>query len=438
MAEDVHRRWVSESRARLDTLGPEGLEAMRKEALGARDRAQGAGDPREVVPVYQQLIDEIEALQVAARLEETLSGLDLEGLGELLAHPHRDVRMRTIRRAEELELEGAFQRIRAHLDEEPDPFVVATAVKCLGGLAGEGDWAAFRPWLTDADPRIRANALEGMAAAGAPCDELLRCAKDVDHRVRGNVALGVLDREPAEARRILRSLLEEPTESARTTGVGILNQIDPDRFLEPYLEALEILAPGERGPVMEALSRTPDPRVLRLVLDLLDDESQPLAARSQAMQAARSLAEVCEDEDWSEVLDAAARQFLHALATDDRAAPTLRAPAPEPRPKEDDEDRKPTGADIMREKVKRYVKVVGKVFDSADRRPIRGATVRVPSMGYQELTDRKGQFQLDRLLRHEVYVFVVEKPGYPIRSVRYRCSGKKEQLMRILLVGRRA
>lgn len=445
MADDVHRSFIAECREKIEDLPEAELADLRGEAAAARERADAAGDPLEVVPLYDGLLADMDGFLEEYALERTLAKLDASGLEAILAKGDPALRMRALQGVAERALAEAEPVIHRHLASEQDRFVLATAAKVLGGVGGDASVPVLRRFVRHEDPRVRANAVEGLCGLGAPAEELLRCAEDVDHRVRANVAFGLLETRPDEARRLLRTLLQDPTEAARRAAVEVLEKIEPARFLEAYLDALDVAPPDATGTLLRAASRCPDPRVIRFVLDVIEDPERPLSLRSQAMQVCNDLADLTDEELYQDALRDAARAFLRKLSQDDAPAPAPpRAPeraAPEPEPEAaggvvSSRERK-SGADQMRERVKKWITVIGKVTDSIDRKPVRLATVRVASTGMIEYTDRKGQFSMNRLERGETYVFVVDKQGYPTRSVRYRCSGKKEQILRIILVGKR-
>ncbi len=450
MAEDVHRSWIAECRARLPDLDTSGIRALLRDAQAARQRAESAGDPRGVAPLYSGLIDDLGNRLTQIELESRLENLDDPTLVQLLSHPLPEVRLRALQAAVDRGLESGADRIAAHLQVEGDPFVVATAVKALGELGGPTQVPVLLGYLRHEDPRVRANAVEGLVLAGAAPEYLLRAAEDVDHRVRSNAAVGLLDSRPEDARRVLLGLALDPSEAARKSGLDLLVRVDPLESLEFLQELLDRGGLPVAGPVFALLAKSPDPRVVRVVLDAMEDEARPLGVRTLAMQAAETLRRGAGEEDWGDLLGDAVEAFRLRLRESDgpRSPVSTRVPAEdEPAGDEDPEEeasgpasgaRRPTAAEQMRAKAQRWVTVIGRVVDSADRNPVWQAQVRIPSMGILEYTDRKGQFTVERLERGKVYVFVVEKQGYPPRTTRYRCSGKKEQVLRINLVGRRA
>lgn len=436
---DPHLQWIAECFAELEGFEQDAIDEHRHEAQVALARVRAAGDPRGVGGRYEELLQALALRERDLKLDEILADLTPEQFQVLLQDPRRQVRLRVLQRAEELGLEGGFEVLEVHLIGELDPYVVASGIKALGVLGGSRAVSVFGNYRRHVDPRVRANAVEGLCNAGATEADLLPWVEDMDHRVRANAAFGLMDLSPRRAREVLRRLLEENDVQAQKAVMEILERIAPGTFLEFYLDALEFGQPEMIGGILAVLTRTPDPRVTRLLLEMLEDEERSFAFRSQVMQAAKALsARLDEDQDTSrELLDAAVKRYFDQITRDERPrpAPVVRPPPPEADPEQPEEDRPMTGAERMREEVKKHVRVNGRVMDSSNRKPVPRATVRVASTGRQELTDRRGRFSVDRLVRGETYVFVVERQGYPTRSVRYRCSGQQEQNLQILLIG---
>lgn len=450
---DPHLEWITQCRSELSGYDLDDVEATRDEADAALERVLAAGDPRGIAAHYQALLQELGEHQTRLELEDRLARLDPPGLDYLLRNGDREVRIRAIQRAVEVDLDGGFRVLLNYLVHEQDSFVVATGVKALGTLGGSNALEAFGTFRTHEDPRVRANAVEGLCDAGASPEFLLPWADDLDNRVRANVAFGLIDRAPDKAREMFRALLID----AGAAVAEILGQIDVERFFDLYVDAIQHLPPERIGSVLQAMARQPDPRVTRLLLDLLEDRSRPFAFRSKVMQAARTLAQNCgEDHETSrEVLEEAVQHFLDDVTATERAqqdAERQETQADRERrraeqaeaagdfddePEEDEEPRRKSGAEMMQEQARKWVRLTGRVLDSADKRPIPRATVRLSSSGRQEVTDRRGRFHMDRLVRGERYIFVVECQGYPSRSVHYRCSGQQDQSVQIMLMGTR-
>lgn len=443
---DPHLQWIADCRLELADMDLDDIESNRLEAQAALARVQAAGDPRGVGPRYEELLQELARQEATVRLDEVLADLDIAGLETLLASEEREVRIKAIQRTEEMGLEGGFEVLKVHLVRESDPHVIATGIKALGPLGGVRAIPVYQEYRAHVDPRVRANAVEGLCNAGAGPDELRPWTQDLDHRVRANAAFGLMDGEPKTAREVFRGLLAEGSASGQRAVMGILERIDPDRFLEPYLDAIDLCPPELLGDVFQALTRKPDARITRLVLELLEDQERSFAFRSKAMQAARQLAANCgeDEESWKELLEGAVSRFLQDITETERAERDEllgEVSGDEALPDGGEvveEPPRPSGAAKQQAMARRWVRLFGRVLDSATRKPIPQAIVRVASSGRQESTDRLGRFQLDRLLRGETYVFVVERRGYPTRSVRHRCSGSQDQSIQILLVGSRS
>lgn len=454
---DPHLAWIAECRSELVTYDLDDVEASRDEANAALERVLAAGDPRGIAAHYQGLLQELSEHQTSLELEDRLARLDAEGFDYLLRHGDREVRIRTVQRAMEVDLAGGFRVLLNFLVHEPDTHVVATGVRALGVLGGAAAIEAFGTFRTHEDPRVRANAVEGLCDAGAGPDQLLPWADDMDHRVRANVAFGLVDQAPDIAREMFRGLLS----ASGGTVAEILAQIDVERFFDLYVDALDHVPENRVGDVLRSMVKQPDPRVTRLLLGLLEDRERPFSFRSKVMQAARSMAQACgeEHETSKEVLEEAVQEFLDDVTAQERenaeaeraAVDAERAQRQAERDRAqaqtgdgpgagsgEDRPQRKSGAQQMQDAAKRWVRLTGRVLDSSNKKPIPRATVRLSSSGRQEVTDRRGRFHMDRLVRGERYIFVVECQGYPSRSVHYRCSGQQDQNLQIMLMGTRA
>lgn len=440
---DPHLQWIAECFQVLEGYDQAAIDEHRREAETALARVRAAGDPRGVGSRYEELLQALMLRERDLKLEDHLRDLTLENFQLLLQDPRRQIRLRLLQRAEEVGLEGAFEVLEVHLIREMDPYVVASGIKAIGVLGGARAIPVFRNYRRHVDPRVRANAVEGLCNAGAAIEDLMPWVEDMDHRVRANAAFGLMDLDPRRAREVLRSLLDERSVPAQKAVMEILERVTPGTYLELYLDALDFCPPDMIGGILETLTRHPDPRITRLLLEMLEDEERSFAFRSQVMQAARALAERLGEEHESsrELLLDAVRTYFREITSEERPRPEVTPVAPPPSPSategEEEEEVRITGADRMREEAKKWVRVSGRVLDSSDRKPIQRATVRVSATGRQEITDSRGRFSLERMVRGEVYVFVVEKQGYPTRSVRYRVTGQLDQSIQILLVGSR-
>lgn len=449
---DPHLEWIEECRSEIPTYDLDDVEASRDEALAALERVVAAGDPRGIASHYEALLKELSSHQTGLELEDRLAQLDVEGFDYLLRNGDREVRIRAIQRAKEVDLDGAFRVLLNFLVNEPDNHVVATGVRSLGSLGGAAALEAFGTFRTHQDPRVRANAVEGLCDAGATPEHLMPWSQDLDHRVRANVAFGLIDQAPDAARTMFRDLLAD----AGGAVTEILAQIDVERFFDLYVDAIDHVPDDRVGDVLESMVKRPDPRVTRLLLEFLEDRSRSFAFRSKAMQAARALAAICDEDNETskELLEDAVQQFLDDVTAQERENADAERAAAEAarvqRQAERDEaeaqgadastegaPRRKSGAQQMQEAARMWVRLTGRVLDSANKKPIPRATVRLSSSGRQEITDRRGRFHMERLIRGERYIFVVECQGYPSRSVHYRCSGQQDQSVQIMLIGNR-
>jgi len=101
----------------------------------------------------------------------------------------------------------------------------------IGRLTGDPQW--LRQQLEDENPRVRANAIEGVWDIRAPgLEELLRAAvRDPHQRVAANAALGLHKIGDVASVESLYSMLRKPDEMFRRAAVWAMGQARDPRFL---------------------------------------------------------------------------------------------------------------------------------------------------------------------------------------------------------------
>jgi hypothetical protein len=113
----------------------------------------------------------------------------------------------------------------------------------IGRLTGDPQW--LRAQLADENPRVRANAIEGIWDVRAPgLDELLlKALRDPNQRVAANAALGLHKIGQVAAVESLHAMLRKPDELFRRAALWAIGQSRDPRFLA----AVEEVAGSARG-----------------------------------------------------------------------------------------------------------------------------------------------------------------------------------------------
>ena len=117
------------------------------------------------------------------------------------------------------------------------PRIRSKVALTIGRLVQNAAW--LREQLQDADPRVRANAIEALWEVRVEGGEklLLEAALDSNNRVIGNAAYGLYKLGNLRSIPILHSLLRQSDKRFRSTGLWVATQTGDPRFL-PSVEAV--------------------------------------------------------------------------------------------------------------------------------------------------------------------------------------------------------
>ena len=121
--------------------------------------------------------------------------------------------------------------VMAQLLRHPNSKVRSKAALLVGRSNKNYQWVEQRQ--AEADPRVRANALEslwGVDSEGAH-QVFWAAADDTDNRVAGNAIYGLYQLGEPGSIRLILGLLEHPQEDFRATGVWIMGETGDPRFL---------------------------------------------------------------------------------------------------------------------------------------------------------------------------------------------------------------
>jgi len=119
-----------------------------------------------------------------------------------------------------------------YLNAETDPFKLSFLVKRLPRIPAPEIAQAIEPFLRHSDPRIVANALEGLSLCRTPhlYDEFLRLADSPDNRVKASAVRTLFNYEPLLAERRIQEMLESPSIAMQDSGVYLLGILRPPRL----------------------------------------------------------------------------------------------------------------------------------------------------------------------------------------------------------------
>ena len=179
-------------------------------------------------------------------------------IDEYLAHGSTAEKVRALTIRTELDGRREMDDLQLAQLRGPDPIVRATAVSLLvpatAATATEPISAISRPRygprvrrllhaaLRDPDPRVQANAVEGLqglAGDDAQTRRLLRIQlRNSNHRVRANAIVAMLGQADAMAADSLRAMLESPAAADRLSGLWVVERLN----LSNLTQALEIFA----------------------------------------------------------------------------------------------------------------------------------------------------------------------------------------------------
>ncbi len=107
---------------------------------------------------------------------------------EGLRDPQAKVRNETVQALARSGTEGALEAFSELVGSEKNPFVKATLAVAIGVLGSTPQIPLLDRFLADADPRVRANAIEGLMHIGGPevSQRIVPHLKDTDKRVKVN------------------------------------------------------------------------------------------------------------------------------------------------------------------------------------------------------------------------------------------------------------
>jgi len=152
------------------------------------------------------------------------------------------VAFEAIERLTESKDESLAEPLMAFLREESDPFKISYLAARLSRIQDPRIPFAIADQLNHPDPRVTANALEGLYECDIPQlkDKIAQLAQSTDNRIRANAVKVLYKYDPTTAENHLREMLESPLIALQDSGVyllGILNPPNSNALLEIALNS---------------------------------------------------------------------------------------------------------------------------------------------------------------------------------------------------------
>ena len=161
---------------------------------------------------------------------------------------------------------GRTDELAAIAKSDPDPRIRLKAIEALG--ASDALPALRQLWTTEKDPAVRAKLLEAFGIAG-DVDTLARAAREgADPSIRRKALEGLAISEQPEARKALRQMYGEfsDTDDKRKVVEALMVQGDAKSLLEMFRAEKD---PTMKKVILQQLSVMDDPEATRAILDVL-------------------------------------------------------------------------------------------------------------------------------------------------------------------------
>ncbi|MDE3199089.1 MAG: HEAT repeat domain-containing protein [Acidobacteriota bacterium] len=205
------------------------------------------------IGVYRRLLRAAPAfdLRFARNLADRLSSDDTPAFD-------RAKSLRAIDILEETALDRRLLPIIGHLPSSPDPKIAAKATLYVGKRVRSPAWSAR--YLSNADSRIRANAIESIWGLRTPqATRLLeQCAGDKNNRVAGNALVGlrIAGNKQVDAR--VSEMSRDASATIRATAAWMMGAIGTPDWRTPLTQLIRDDDPRARGMALRALARIRD------------------------------------------------------------------------------------------------------------------------------------------------------------------------------------
>lgn len=194
--------------------------------------------PRDAVPDQVEGLDLAEMLLERAEQEAvrtlSLSPVSFDELAELLDHRDPSVRIKVIKTFESSSNPTIIPALKRLATTERNSHVMATVVKALGILGSDDCIDFIAPHLRDPDPRVVANAIEGLSNHWSPkVAELIKPFLTASKpRVQASALLSFAAHEEETAMKQIEKIIETGQRNDRKTAVRLLGEIGSPKAVD--------------------------------------------------------------------------------------------------------------------------------------------------------------------------------------------------------------
>lgn len=188
-------------------------------------------------------------------------------LADKLALPEQADKLRALSIVNQLNQGLLLQNVLIPLTQDPDPYVVSSAIKALGSAEPDRATSVIESALEHEDQRVRANAIEALTHLNSSrhVDKLAGMAEQEDNRARANAIQALMQMRTADALSALSRMLSDPRTQHRASALWLVETMG---IAEVAREVAE-MSISETDPQVKA-------RAGRVIHEIIEQMSQPL------------------------------------------------------------------------------------------------------------------------------------------------------------------
>lgn len=204
---------------------------------------------------------------------------DSEVLGMVLTYlesPNMGLRSAAIYSLEGKGLPEVRDAVGEFLKREEEPSLLATGIMIIGSFASEEYIPLLKAFLSFEDDRVRANAVEALAAIDTPeVAEILKAlVSDRNNRVRANAIKALWDRGIRFGLNTIPDELRSPNSRKRASVAYILGEIKEERSLDLLVGLLSDISQVVRNRAVLSLGKIGSARVIGHLLSAYGKEEE--------------------------------------------------------------------------------------------------------------------------------------------------------------------
>ncbi|MBI3891248.1 MAG: HEAT repeat domain-containing protein [Candidatus Wallbacteria bacterium] len=215
---------------------------------------------RETGEMAEKIAAALTALEKKRAVPPPVPALDaganvVETIRERLSDPDKNQRLQAALQAAELPQAKGVPLLKNALLVEAHPHVIATLAKALGQLGGPAEASVLGEFLQHSDPRVRANAIEGLAASRS--EEAYKLVEplldDPNQRVRASAAWLIHGKDPARAFATLKDMLLSKDAELHDAALFALREIAGEQVLDLFEMGLASEIPEVQMKILRVL-----------------------------------------------------------------------------------------------------------------------------------------------------------------------------------------